>query len=43
MKRTIAVNGTGRAATVPDVADVRLGVAVSRKNVPRSGRPSWPR
>ena len=33
MKRTIAVNGTGRAATVPDVADVRLGVAVTRKTV----------
>ena len=33
MKRTIAVNGTGRAATVPDVADVRLGVGVSRKTV----------
>jgi uncharacterized protein YggE len=33
MKRTIAVSGSGRASTVPDVADVRLGVSVSRKTV----------
>ena len=33
MKRTISVAGTGRAATVPDIADVRLGVAVTRPTV----------
>lgn len=33
MRRTIAVSGSGRAATVPDVADVRLGVSVRRKTV----------
>lgn len=33
MTRTIAVSGTGRANTVPDVADVRLGVVVTRPTV----------
>ena len=33
MKRTISVVGTGRAVTVPDIADVRLGVAVTRPTV----------
>jgi uncharacterized protein YggE len=33
MKRTITVSGTGRVTTVPDVADVRLGVAVTRPTV----------
>ncbi len=33
MERTISVDGTGRAATVPDVADVRLGLTVSRSTV----------
>ena len=33
MTRTIAVSGTGRARTVPDVADVRLGVVVTRPTV----------
>ena len=33
MTRTIAVCGTGRATTVPDVADVRLGVVVTRPTV----------
>ena len=33
MKRTITVSGSGRASTVPDVADVRLGVTVTRKSV----------
>jgi uncharacterized protein YggE len=33
MKRTITVSGSGRASTVPDVADVRLGVSVTRKSV----------
>ena len=33
MKRTISVSGSGRASTVPDVADVRLGVSVTRKTV----------
>jgi uncharacterized protein YggE len=31
--RTIAVSGTGRGTTVPDVADVRLGVVVVRPTV----------
>ncbi len=33
MDRTISVDGTGRAATVPDIADVRLGLTVSRSTV----------
>jgi uncharacterized protein len=33
VKRTISVVGTGRAVTVPDIADVRLGVAVTRPTV----------
>jgi uncharacterized protein len=33
MERTISVNGTGRVATAPDVADVRLGLSVSRSTV----------
>jgi uncharacterized protein len=33
MKRTITVDGSGRATTVPDVADVRFGVAVTRPTV----------
>jgi uncharacterized protein YggE len=33
MKRTISVSGAGRASTVPDVADVRLGVSVSHETV----------
>ena len=33
MKRTISVSGSGRASTVPDVADVRLGVVVTRRTV----------
>ncbi|MDP9484143.1 MAG: SIMPL domain-containing protein [Chloroflexota bacterium] len=33
MTRTIAVTGTGRASTIPDVADVRLGVVVTRPTV----------
>jgi uncharacterized protein len=31
--RTIAVRGTGRAATIPDVADVRLGIVATRATV----------
>ena len=33
MKRTITVRGLGRSTTIPDVADVRLGVAVTRPTV----------
>jgi uncharacterized protein YggE len=33
MKRTITVTGTGRVVVVPDVADVRLGVTVTRPTV----------
>lgn len=33
MDRTIAVTGQGRVVVVPDVADVRLGVAVTRPSV----------
>jgi uncharacterized protein YggE len=33
MKRRITVSGLGRVAVVPDVADVRLGVSVTRPTV----------
>jgi uncharacterized protein YggE len=33
MKRTITVSGTGRVTTVPDIADIRLGVAITRPTV----------
>jgi uncharacterized protein YggE len=33
MKRTISVTGSGRVVVVPDVADVRLGVVVTRPTV----------
>ncbi len=33
MKRSITVSGLGRVAVVPDVADVRLGVSVTRPSV----------
>jgi hypothetical protein len=33
MKRTVTVSGSGRVAVVPDVADVRLGVSVTRPTV----------
>jgi uncharacterized protein YggE len=33
MKRSITVTGTGRVLVVPDVADVRLGVTVTRPTV----------
>lgn len=33
MKRTITVRGVGHSTTTPDVADVRLGVAVTRTTV----------
>ncbi len=33
MKRTITVTGQGRVVVVPDVADVRLGVSVTRPTV----------
>jgi uncharacterized protein YggE len=33
MKRTITVTGSGRVVVVPDVADVRLGVSVTRPSV----------
>jgi uncharacterized protein YggE len=33
MKRTITVTGSGKTVVVPDVADVRLGVAVTRPTV----------
>jgi hypothetical protein len=33
VRRTISVVGTGRAVTVPDIADARLGVAVTRPTV----------
>lgn len=33
MERTISVSGSGRAPTVPDVADVRLGVSATRPTV----------
>ena len=37
---TIVVGGTGRVAVEPDVADLRLGVAISRPTVePTPGRP----
>ena len=33
MRRTIGVTGTGRASQAPDVAEVRLGVTVTRPTV----------
>ncbi len=33
MKRTISVSGSGRAPTSPDIADVQLGIGVTRKTV----------